>query len=176
MQTKEAIEKILQETDAPADIKQKYIERLAEGPLVRDENPTTHFCSYFLPYRLKDKTIFLEAHKKSGLWLAPGGHIDQGETPAQTAEREMDEELGMHEHVDKARLLTITYIKRDVRACTVHYDIWYFVPLDDRALPTSKEGEFDDARWFTLEEARKAVSDESNLKAFDFVEKNLFGG
>ena len=111
MQTKEAIEKILQEIDTIADIKQKYVERLAEGALVRDENPITHFCSYFLPYRLKDKKIFLEAHKKSGLWLSPGGHIDPGETPGEAAEREMEEELGIQQHIDKAKLLTITYIK-----------------------------------------------------------------
>jgi len=61
-----------------------------------------------------------------------------------------------------------------VRSCAVHYDIWHFVPFDDRVLPTKKEGEFDDARWFTLNEARKVVTDENNLKAFDFVEKYLF--
>ncbi len=174
MQPKEAIEKILREIDAPADVKQKYVERLAEGALVRDENPITHFCSYFLPYRLKDKKIFLEAHKKSGLWLSPGGHIDPGETPGEAAEREIKEELGIKQQIDKAKFLTITYIKRDVRSCRVHYDIWHFVPLDDRALPTSKEGEFDDACWFTPDAARKVVTDESNLNTIDFVERNLF--
>ncbi len=174
MKTDKAIEKILQEVDAPADIKEKCARRLAEGKLIRDENPTTHFCSYFLPYRLADKKVFLEAHKKSGLWLAPGGHIDPGETPGEAAEREMEEELCIQHPTSEPRLLTITYIKRDVRACTTHYDIWYFVQIKDEVLPTSKEGEFDDARWFTLDEARKVVTDENNLKAIDYVEKNIF--
>lgn len=86
----------------------------------------------------------------------------------------MVEELGVQQKIGAAELLTITYIKKDVRSCAVHYDIWHFVPLDNRELPTSKEGEFDDAHWFTLDEARKIVTDESNPKAFDFVEKNFF--
>jgi 8-oxo-dGTP pyrophosphatase MutT (NUDIX family) len=174
MQPKEAIKEILQEVDAPPEIKQKYAERLAEDALVRDENPTTHFCSYFLPYRLKDKKVFLQAHKKSGLWLSPGGHIDSGETPHEAAERELHEELGVRQGIGAAQLLTVTYIVHDVRACKVHYDIWHFVPMDERELPTSKAGEFDDARWLTVNEAQKIVSDESNLKAIDFVEKNFF--
>ena len=172
MQPHDAIEQMLREIDAPADTKRQYAERLVQGQPTRDENPTTHFCSYFLPYRLSDQKIFLEAHKKSGLWLAPGGHIDPGETPLEAAERELDEELSLKQSIEKAKFLTITYIKRDVRACTIHYDIWHFVPIEDGVtLPTTKEGEFDDARWFSLDEARKVVTDESNLKAIDFVEK-----
>lgn len=174
MQPKEAIEKILKEIDASEDVKQQYVNRLAEGNIVRDENQISHFCSYFLPYRLSDKKVFLEAHKKSGLWLSPGGHIDPGETPGEAAEREMKEELEIEQLVDEAKLLTVTHIKRDVRFCAVHYDIWYFVPVDDRILPTRKEGEFDDARWFTLDEAKKVLVDENNLKALNFVEKNIF--
>ncbi len=29
-----------------------------------------------------------------GRWESPGGHVDEGETPKQTAEREMEEEIG----------------------------------------------------------------------------------
>lgn len=174
MQLKEAIEQIIEKVNSTEEVKQKYVERLTEGALVRDENPISHFCSYFLPYRLKDKKVFLQAHIKSGLWLAPGGHIDLGETPVEAAEREMVEELGIQMKIEQAKFLTITNIKRDVRSCTVHYDIWHFVRMDDQKLPTSKEGEFNDARWFTLEEARRVVTDESNLEAFDFVEKELF--
>ncbi len=176
MQPNDSIKEILEQLDAPADIKEKYRERLAQGNLTRDEDPTTHFCSYFFPYRLSDKKVFLVAHKKSGLWLSPGGHIDPGETPAAAAEREMREELGIERRLteEKPQLLTITYITRDVRACTVHFDIWYFVPMDGVTLTTEKEGEFDNARWFTIKEAGEALTDESNLKAIDFVEKRIF--
>lgn len=39
--------------------------------------------------------ILLIHHKKLGIWLAPGGHVDEHELPHQAAEREMWEETGI---------------------------------------------------------------------------------
>lgn len=36
--------------------------------------------------------VLLVKHKKLGIWLAPGGHVEDGELPHQTAEREVFEE------------------------------------------------------------------------------------
>lgn len=89
----------------------------------------------------------------------------------------MAEELGVMHHLtatDIPRLLTITHIKRDPRACAIHFDIWYFIPIENTVFPSKKEGEFDEARWFALGEARSILTDENNLLAMDFVEKHLF--
>ena len=69
--------------------------RLAQGHLTRDDGNMSHFCCYFLPYNPDTKQVFIVHHKKSGLWLSPGGHIDQGETLMQTLNREIEEELGV---------------------------------------------------------------------------------
>ncbi|MDP3975239.1 MAG: NUDIX domain-containing protein [Candidatus Jorgensenbacteria bacterium] len=162
----------------PVEIRNEYTERLGQGALTRDEDPVTHFCAYFFPYRTGDKEVFLIAHKKSGLWLSPGGHIDPGETPIATVAREMKEELKISDTLrgdETPGLLTITRINRDIRRCKTHYDIWYFIPMDGKILATKKEGEFDDARWVSLAEARGMVTDKNNLKAIDFIEKNIFG-
>ncbi len=37
----------------------------------------------------------LHRHKRLGIWLQPGGHIDAGETPPVAARREAIEELGL---------------------------------------------------------------------------------
>ena len=37
----------------------------------------------------------LHRHKKLGIWMQPGGHIDPGETPEEAALREATEELGL---------------------------------------------------------------------------------
>ena len=37
----------------------------------------------------------LHLHKRLGIWMQPGGHIDAGETPATAALREATEELGL---------------------------------------------------------------------------------
>lgn len=43
--------------------------------------------------RLKGR-VFLVFHKKLGMWLPPGGKAEPGESPAQTASREIFEETG----------------------------------------------------------------------------------
>lgn len=42
----------------------------------------------------KEKVLLVK-HKKLGVWLAPGGHVDEGELPHQAAEREFWEETGL---------------------------------------------------------------------------------
>lgn len=42
-----------------------------------------------------DKKVLLVKHKKLGIWLNPGGHIDKDELPHKTAEREFWEETGI---------------------------------------------------------------------------------
>ena len=37
----------------------------------------------------------LHRHKRLGIWMQPGGHIDPGETPGEAARREATEELGL---------------------------------------------------------------------------------
>ncbi|MBA2609903.1 MAG: NUDIX domain-containing protein, partial [Actinobacteria bacterium] len=39
--------------------------------------------------------VILLKHKKLGIWVQPGGHIDEGETPAEAAVRESIEETGL---------------------------------------------------------------------------------
>lgn len=40
--------------------------------------------------------VLLVHHRKAGVWLYPGGHIDSDEDPAQAAMREVVEETGVH--------------------------------------------------------------------------------
>jgi ADP-ribose pyrophosphatase YjhB (NUDIX family) len=42
----------------------------------------------------QDKVLLVK-HKKLGIWLNPGGHIEAGEVPHQAAEREFFEETGV---------------------------------------------------------------------------------
>lgn len=42
----------------------------------------------------KGKTLLVK-HKKLGIWLAPGGHVEENELPHQAAEREFFEETGV---------------------------------------------------------------------------------
>ncbi|MFY1633651.1 NUDIX domain-containing protein [Solwaraspora sp. WMMB335] len=42
-------------------------------------------------------------HRKIGLWLYPGGHVDPNETPAEAAVREVVEETGVQTVVLEGR-------------------------------------------------------------------------
>lgn len=45
---------------------------------------------------IEDGRVLMLKHTKLDAWLQPGGHIDPGETPDETARREAREETGMH--------------------------------------------------------------------------------
>lgn len=156
-------------------IAEDFLNRARQCLLTRDENEKTHFCVYFLPFNRVEKKVFIIHHKKSGLWLSPGGHIDKGESAWQAVNREIYEELGMKNFFKQEPtpfLLTITPIKTDVRPCKVHYDIWYLVETDGSKFNLDPT-EFFDAKWLTFKEARDIIVNKQNLQALDIVEKML---
>lgn len=149
----------------------RYLKRLEEGSFTRDENSKTHFCAYFLPYNKKNKKVFLIHHKKSGFWLSPGGHIDKGEGLLDTLNREIDEELGVKgffKELPAPFLLTITPIENMTQPCKAHFDIWYLVDTDGDNFNVSAE-EFHDAKWMSIEDAMKIVTDPANIKALKIL-------
>ncbi|NQV88608.1 MAG: NUDIX domain-containing protein [Parcubacteria group bacterium] len=149
-----------------------YKQRITEGSPTRDENPKSHFCAYFLPYNSQNKKVFFIHHKKSGLWLSPGGHVDKGEILLEALNREIYEELGVKNLFKEEQspfLLTITPIENKVQPCKVHYDVWFLVHTDGGNFNVDPV-EFHDAKWLTIEEARKIVTDQANLKALEIIE------
>jgi 8-oxo-dGTP pyrophosphatase MutT (NUDIX family) len=59
-------------------------------------HPERHLCVYFaLLSELERPRVLLIDHRKAGLWLLPGGHVDEGEDPRATVVREAAEELGI---------------------------------------------------------------------------------
>ena len=151
----------------------EYQARLIEGALARDENIHSHCCAYFVPYNPATKQILLGDHKKSGLWLMPGGHIDANETLLTTLNREIEEELGVSNFYTQRPepfLLSITNIVTDVRPCQKHFDVWHVMETDGEGLEIDYT-EYNEVRWVTIKEARALVTDPANLMALDRLEK-----
>jgi 8-oxo-dGTP pyrophosphatase MutT (NUDIX family) len=149
----------------------RYLERAKEGSFTRDENTRSHFCVYFLPYDPKTKQVFMVHHKKSGLWLSPGGHIDKGENMLQALNREIMEELGMKGFftaLPNPFLLTITQIKTPKYPCEEHLDIWFLVETDGSDFNVDPK-EFHNMKWLSVSEAEKLDTDEANLEALEIL-------
>ena len=53
-----------------------------------------HFTATVFIVDSKGRTLLLW-HKRLGRWMPPGGHVDEGETPEETAVRECKEETGL---------------------------------------------------------------------------------
>lgn len=96
--------------------------------------------------------VALHVHKRLGLWLQPGGHIDDGESPHAAAVRESQEELGLvvsHPH-DGPQLIHLD-VHPGPRGHR-HFDLRYLLLAGDDD-PRPGEGESPQARWFTFDEA-----------------------
>ncbi len=69
---------------------------VALGRLARpfdEEGDVTHVTGSSLIFG--PRGVLLHRHKRLGLWLQPGGHLEPGETPWDAARRESSEETGL---------------------------------------------------------------------------------
>jgi 8-oxo-dGTP pyrophosphatase MutT (NUDIX family) len=91
--------------------------------------------------------IVLHRHKVLGTWVAPGGHIDQGEAPSDAVVREATEETGLAvQHVDGVPSLVHVDVHAGPHGHT-HLDLRCLLDGGD-ADPAPPAGESQDVSWF----------------------------
>jgi 8-oxo-dGTP pyrophosphatase MutT (NUDIX family) len=162
-----------------ADDKKRFFSRILLGDLTRPENKFSHFCVYFAAVDPARKQVFIGHHKKSGLWLFNGGHMEPGELPEDAVVREAKEEWGFAlviKDLPQIALVTVTTIEHpEKQICREHYDLWYFLPYsvsgfrpDNRALGT----EFFTYGWKSYEEADTILTSSPTKTAMRYL-KNV---
>ena len=100
-----------------------------------------------------DRGVVLHLHKRMGLWLQPGGHVDGGEDPAAAALREATEETGLDLVLDEEPPTIVHVDVHDGPKGHVHLDVRYLVRATTDADPTPPPEESQDCRWFGWDEA-----------------------
>ena len=126
---------------------------LAE-PFEMDSDPIHVTGSGFV---IGPRGVLLLKHKRLGIWLQPGGHIDSGESPWEAALRECREETGLDVgfagpvDADGVPELMHVDVHPGGRGHT-HLDLRYLIDGGD-ADPAPPEDESQEIGWFTWSDA-----------------------
>lgn len=163
---RDRIRRTLAERDPLDEAERSSIERtLAEldrltDPFDRDADPVHVTGSAIV---VGSRGVVLLKHRRLGLWLQPGGHVDPGETPWEGALREAREETGLDVSFvrvgdDGVPPLVHVDVHPGGRGHT-HLDLRYLVHAGD-ADPDPPEGESQEIGWFDWPSAIERASDE----------------
>ncbi len=101
--------------------------------------------------------VVLHRHKRLGIWVQPGGHLDVGETPAQAAVRETAEETGLAAVDPPIGPLLVHVDVHEGPRGHVHLDLRYLLSADGDAPLAPGPGESPRVAWFAPDEAAGRV-------------------
>jgi 8-oxo-dGTP pyrophosphatase MutT (NUDIX family) len=131
--------------------------RLAH-PFDRESDPTHVTGSALI---LGPRGVVLHRHKRLGLWLQPGGHLEPGETPWDAACRESEEETGLDlewsGHLVNGRPVLAHIDVHPGGQGHTHLDLRYLLAVTGDDEPAPPEGESQDVRWFAWDEALRVA-------------------
>jgi 8-oxo-dGTP pyrophosphatase MutT (NUDIX family) len=127
--------------------------------------PPIHLVVYFVPLDsggdAEGGRALLVAHRKAGLWLPAGGHVEAGEDPWATVARECEEEL----HVPAVPgpgtgphpvFLSVNRTRRG----PVHTDValWFVLDARPEQIVSHDDTEFTAVRWWPLDTLRERLA------------------
>ena len=143
------------EAYAPVDpgqqqLRRELLRRLDEGAVRRGDHPD-HLTASAVVLDVSRAHVLLVLHAKVGLWLQPGGHLEDGDaTLSAGALREAVEETGVRD-LELVSAVPV-HLDRHAAPCGAehHLDVRYLVQARDGALPALSDESLD-VRWFALD-------------------------
>lgn len=131
-------------------------------PFDRGTEPGHVTASAFILDATHERVLLIH-HAGLDLWLQPGGHIDEGESPLQAAVRESFEEVGLHITPITGEIIDIDVHRipantKKNEPSHWHVDVRYlFVAQDHRV--NLNENECSSYRWISLVDMLKMNQD-----------------
>jgi ADP-ribose pyrophosphatase YjhB (NUDIX family) len=144
---------------------------------------TRHFtATTIIVYKNK---ALLHLHKKLGIWIPVGGHIDRDELPQTAALREIKEESGLDVNLynpdkqmemgDVKQLFRPMHILlEDINQFHQHIDFIYYATTDTDVL-SPHNGETTNLRWFTSGEIKTLEGVPANARILSLEAIDLLG-
>lgn len=117
--------------------------------------PAMHLVSYFVVLDDVRGQLLLVAHRKAGLWLPAGGHVEPGEEPWATVVRECREELGIDavaSPITGEHPLFLTVTRTRGQGAHTDVSLWYLLNADADTITSYDQREFEAIRWLTDEQ------------------------
>ena len=128
-------------------------------------------------YNQGDSLIFLLLKHRKGHWSFAKGHSEEGETPLQTALRELHEEAGIFDvkFISGETLLKEKYVFQNKKLQKVKKRVDYFIAeaFDDKVKIDNHE--ITDYKWCSLEDSRKVLTFGQSSETLESAEKIITG-
>lgn len=121
----------------------------ADQRLLAREGDPAHFTASALPMTIQGSHVCLVLHRRLGLWVQPGGHLEgSDDTVSGAARREMVEETGLDGSVDPVPV-RLSRHPAPCRSGAWHLDFQHVAPCE--AHPPTVSQESLDVAWFEVE-------------------------
>jgi len=133
---------------------------------------TRHFTATTII--IHKKKVLLHLHKKLGIWIPVGGHIDRDELPQEAALREIKEETGLDVKLyNPDKQIAMDNVKQlfrpmhilleDINQFHQHIDFIYYATSESNIL-SPQNGETTNLTWFTADEIKSLEGAPKNVK------------
>ncbi len=126
----------------------EQLDRL-DHPFLEDADPFHVTASAIV---VGPRGVVLHRHKRLGIWIQPGGHVDPGESLADAAIREVAEETGLVTTHFKGRPTMVHVDVHPAPKGHTHLDVRFLLRGPD-ADPAPPEDESPEVSWLSFEDA-----------------------
>ena len=132
-------------------------------------------CGAIVFTRQADRTLYLILRETEGIWGFPKGHMEPGETEAETALREIKEETGLTLTLLPGFRETETYpLLREGRPDTLKQVTYFLAQYADQQ-PRRQESEVAEIRLLPYADALQTLQYEASRQLLSQARRHLLG-